>query len=68
MAINRNKTALKDVTFDVPHCGNLTLQKLNDAKYVGPKLTQFNKRLEMVRFTAANEINNGKIKFEFLQL
>ncbi|KAL7020132.1 hypothetical protein ACKWTF_011384 [Chironomus riparius] len=51
LAINRNKAALKDVTLDVSHCGDLTFQKLNDAKEIGPKLTQFNKRLEMIRTT-----------------
>lgn len=48
LAINRKKAALKDVTLEIPHCGDLTLQKLNDAKYIGPKSTQLNKRFEMV--------------------
>ena len=49
MAINSKKATLKDVALEVPHCGDLTLQKLNDAKEFGPKLTQLNKRFEMVR-------------------
>ncbi|XP_070504220.1 uncharacterized protein [Chironomus tepperi] len=49
LAINSKKAALKDVTLDVPQCGDQTLQKLNDARSVGPKLTKLNKRFEMIR-------------------
>jgi len=54
LAINSKKTTLKDVALEVPHCSDLKLQKLNDAKEIGPKLTQFNKRFEMVRLSAVN--------------
>jgi hypothetical protein len=50
LCLNEKMAKFKNEPIDSPHCGPLTLQKLENAKILGPKLSTLNQRFQRVSF------------------